>query len=96
MTSKNQRLRRATISTQECRHEIIRAVTNIDAEQRLVYGVVTAEAPDISGEVCDCASATDGESFGNLRAKTVTVADNLMPTVFAAYARTTTSARRVK
>ena len=57
-------------------------ITKIDAARRLVYGVVTAEAPDIAGEVCDYAStkplyqkwsqkfadATDGKSFGNLRA----------------------------
>ena len=57
-------------------------ITKIDAAQRLVYGVVTAEAPDVAGEVCDYAStkplyqkwsanfasATDGKSFGNLRA----------------------------
>jgi hypothetical protein len=57
-------------------------MTKIDAAQRLVYGVVTAEAPDVSGEVCDYAStkplyqkwsqnfasATEGRSFGNLRA----------------------------
>jgi len=57
-------------------------ITKIDAAQRLVYGVVTAEAPDVTGEVCDYAStkplyqkwsqkfadATDGKSFGNLRA----------------------------
>jgi hypothetical protein len=57
-------------------------ITKIDAGKRLVYGVVTAEAPDVSGEVCDYAStkplyqkwsqgfasATDGKSFGNLRA----------------------------
>ena len=57
-------------------------ITKIDAARRLVYGVVTAETPDISGEVCDYAStkplyqkwsqkfanATDGKSFGNLRA----------------------------
>ena len=57
-------------------------ITKIDAAQRLVYGVVTAETPDVSGEVCDYAStkplyqkwsqkfasATDGKSFGNLRA----------------------------
>jgi hypothetical protein len=57
-------------------------ITKINAAQRLVYGVVTAEAPDVSGEVCDYAStkplyqkwsqkfadATDGRSFGNLRA----------------------------
>jgi hypothetical protein len=57
-------------------------IIKIDAAQRLVYGVVTAEAPDVSGEVCDYAStkplyqkwsksfasATDGKSFGNLRA----------------------------
>jgi len=57
-------------------------ITKIDASKRLVYGVVTAEAPDVSGEVCDYAStkplyqkwsdafasATAGKSFGNLRA----------------------------
>jgi hypothetical protein len=57
-------------------------ITKIDAAQRLVYGVVTAETPDITGEVCDYestkplyrkwsqkfAEATDGKSFGNLRA----------------------------
>ncbi len=57
-------------------------MTKIDAGKRLVYGVVTAEAPDASGEVCDYAStkplyqkwsnsfadATAGKSFGNLRA----------------------------
>jgi hypothetical protein len=53
-----------------------------DAAQRLVYGYATAEAPDRSGEICDYAStkpfyeqwsaifakATDGKSFGNIRA----------------------------
>jgi hypothetical protein len=57
-------------------------IVKIDAAKRLVYGVVTAEAPDALGEVCDYAStkphyqtwsqkfaaATDGRSFGNLRA----------------------------
>jgi hypothetical protein len=57
-------------------------MTKIDAAQRLVFGVVTAERPDGSGEVCDYAStkplyqkwsqgfadATDGRSLGNLRA----------------------------
>jgi len=57
-------------------------ITKIDAAQRLVYGVVTAEAPDVCGEVCDYAttkpqyqkwsqhfaSASGGKSFGNLRA----------------------------
>jgi hypothetical protein len=57
-------------------------ITKIDAAQRLVYGVVTAEAPDVSGEVCDYAStkplyqkwsqnfasASGGKSVGNLRA----------------------------
>jgi hypothetical protein len=57
-------------------------ITKIDAAQRLVYGVVTAEKPDVSGEVCDYSStkplyqkwsqnfadATDGKSLGNLRA----------------------------
>jgi hypothetical protein len=53
-----------------------------DAAQRLVYGYATAEAPDRAGEICDYAStkphyqawsktfakATDGKSFGNIRA----------------------------
>jgi hypothetical protein len=57
-------------------------ITKIDARQRLVYGVVTAETPDVMGEVCDYATTkplyqkwsqkfaqtTDGKSFGNLRA----------------------------
>lgn len=57
-------------------------LTKIDAAKRLVYGVVTAESPDVAGEICDYAStkplyqkwsdgfvkATDGKSFGNLRA----------------------------
>jgi hypothetical protein len=57
-------------------------ITKIDAARRLVYGVVTAEKPDVTGEVCDYAStkpryqkwsekfaaATDGKSLGNLRA----------------------------
>jgi len=57
-------------------------ITKIDAARRLVYGVVTAETPDIAGEVCDYAStkplyqkwsqkfadATEGRSVGNLRA----------------------------
>src|SRR6202167_3434784 len=62
--------------------EIFIPITKIDAARRLVYGVVTAEAPDVTGEVCDYATtkphyqkwsqkfadATDGKSFGNLRA----------------------------
>jgi hypothetical protein len=57
-------------------------ITKIDAAHRLVYGVVTAEQPDVAGEVCDYAStkphyqkwsqkfadATEGRSLGNLRA----------------------------
>jgi hypothetical protein len=57
-------------------------ITKVDAAKRLVYGVVTAEKPDVMGEVCDYAStkpfyqkwsqnfasATDGKSLGNLRA----------------------------
>jgi hypothetical protein len=57
-------------------------ITKIDAAQRLVYGVVTAEKRDVSGEVCDYATtkplyqkwshgfagATGGKSLGNLRA----------------------------
>lgn len=57
-------------------------LTKVDAAQRLVYGIATAEAVDRSGEVMDYAStkplyekwsgdihkATDGKSYGNLRA----------------------------
>ncbi len=57
-------------------------ITKIDAAKRLVYGVVTAEAPDAMGEVCDYATTkpfyqkwsqkfaqtTEGKSVGNLRA----------------------------
>ena len=57
-------------------------ITKVDAARRLVYGVATAEKPDIAGEMCDYASTkplyqkwsegfaktTDGKSLGNLRA----------------------------
>lgn len=57
-------------------------LTKVDAAQRLVYGVATAESVDRAGEVCDYAStkplyekwsggiakATDGRSMGNVRA----------------------------
>lgn len=57
-------------------------ITKVDAAQRLVYGVATAEQPDIAKEVCDYATTkpyyetwsqgfakvTDGKSLGNLRA----------------------------
>jgi hypothetical protein len=53
-----------------------------DAARRLIYGYATAELPDKSGEICDyastkpyyeqwsadCAKASSGKSFGNLRA----------------------------
>ncbi|WP_374545006.1 hypothetical protein [Rhodoblastus sp.] len=53
-----------------------------DAARRLIYGYATAELPDKAGEICDyastkpfyeqwsagCAKASDGKSFGNLRA----------------------------
>lgn len=56
-------------------------ITKIDAAKRLVYGVATAEKPDVTGEICDYATtkplyekwsaqfakATDGKSLGNLR-----------------------------
>jgi hypothetical protein len=62
--------------------QIFIPITKVDAARRLVYGVVTAETPDITGEVCDYestkplyqkwsqkfADATEGKSFGNLRA----------------------------
>lgn len=57
-------------------------ITKVDAQQRLVYGVATAEAEDRTGEICDYAStkplyekwsqeiarSTGGKSRGNLRA----------------------------
>jgi hypothetical protein len=57
-------------------------ITKVDAAQRLVYGVATAEQVDRSGEICDYAGtkplyekwsgdihkASDGKSLGNLRA----------------------------
>ena len=62
--------------------QIFVPITKVDTAKRLVYGVVTAETPDMLGEVCDYAStkplyqkwsqkfadATEGKSFGNLRA----------------------------
>jgi hypothetical protein len=53
-----------------------------DAAQRLIFGYATAELPDKAGEICDyastkpyyeqwsadCAKASGGKSFGNLRA----------------------------
>jgi hypothetical protein len=57
-------------------------MTKVDASQRLVYGIATAEVEDRAGEICDYAStkpnyekwsdeiaeSTAGKSFGNLRA----------------------------
>jgi hypothetical protein len=57
-------------------------ITKVDAAQRLVFGLATAECEDRVGEICDYAStkplyekwsqeiqkATDGRSLGNLRA----------------------------
>jgi hypothetical protein len=57
-------------------------ITKVEAAQRLVYGVATAECEDRAGEICDYATtkpfyekwsrdiekATDGRSLGNLRA----------------------------
>ncbi len=57
-------------------------ISKINAALRLVYGVVTAEKPDVAGKVCDHASTkslyqkwsqgfaseTEGRSLGNLRA----------------------------
>lgn len=56
-------------------------ITKVDATQRLVYGVATAEALDRQGEICDYATtkpfyekwssdiakASDGKSLGNVR-----------------------------
>ena len=57
-------------------------ITKVDAANRLVYGLATAEVPDRAGEVCDYASTkplyekwssdiaatSGGKSYGNLRA----------------------------
>jgi len=57
-------------------------ITKVDATQRLVYGIVTAEVEDRAGEICDytstkphyerwsseIAQSTGGKSLGNLRA----------------------------
>ena len=57
-------------------------ITRMDAGERIVYGVVTAEQPDRAGEVCDYATTkaryqawsrsisdmTGGKSLGNVRA----------------------------
>jgi hypothetical protein len=57
-------------------------ITKVDAAQRLVYGLATAEAEDRAGEICDYAStkpnyekwsaeiakSTNGKSLGNVRA----------------------------
>jgi hypothetical protein len=57
-------------------------ITKVDAKQRLVTGVATAELPDRAGEICDyettkpfyqkwsdaIAQSTGGRSLGNLRA----------------------------
>jgi hypothetical protein len=57
-------------------------ITKVDADQRVVYGVATAEAPDRAGEICDYEStkpyykawsaqmneASGGKSLGALRA----------------------------
>ena len=56
-------------------------LSKIDVEKRLVYGIATAEEPDLSGEICDYAStkplyqkwsddvkkSSGGKSVGNLR-----------------------------
>src|SRR5436190_8036441 len=57
-------------------------ITKVDAVNRLVYGLATAEIPDRAGEICDyegtkpyyekwsqgIAKASDGKSLGNVRA----------------------------
>lgn len=64
------------------RMQLFAKLTKVDAENRLVYGRAVDESPDRSGEVFDYATskghfekwsqdaqeATDGKSFGNLRA----------------------------
>ncbi len=62
--------------------ELFIPITKVDARQRLVYGIATAEREDRSGEICDYAStrplyekwsadiaqSSGGKSRGNLRA----------------------------
>ena len=62
--------------------QIFIPITKVDAAQRLVYGIVTAEIEDRAGEICDydttkpyyekwseeIAKSTGGKSLGNLRA----------------------------
>lgn len=62
--------------------EIFMPITKVDAAQRLVYGIATAEHADRAGEICDyettkpyyekwsdeIAKSTGGRSLGNLRA----------------------------
>ncbi len=61
-------------------------ISKVDAQQRLVYGVATAEAEDRAGEICDydstkplyekwsqeIAQSSGGKSRGNLRAMPAT------------------------
>lgn len=68
--------------------DIFIPITKVDARQRLVYGIATAESEDRSGEICDYAStkplyekwseeiaqSTGGKSLGNLRAMHGTIA----------------------
>jgi hypothetical protein len=70
-------------------------ITKVDAAKRLVYGVATAELPDVAGEVCDYATTkplyekwsgefaknTDGKSVGNLRAMHGNVAAGKLTTI---------------
>lgn len=62
--------------------EILIPITKVDATQRLVYGIATAEVEDHAGEICDynstkpyyekwseeIAKSTGGKSLGNVRA----------------------------
>src|SRR6185369_2381304 len=62
--------------------KIFAPITKVDAVQRMVYGLATAEQPDKAGEIFDfessvphfkswsdeIAKATDGKSVGNVRA----------------------------
>ncbi len=68
--------------------ELFIPITKVDARQRLVYGIATAESEDRAGEICDYAStkplyekwseeiaqSTGGKSRGNLRAMHGTIA----------------------
>jgi hypothetical protein len=63
-------------------------ITKVDEEKRLVYGIATAEEPDVAGEICDYETtvpyykawseriekASEGKSKGNLRSMHTSIA----------------------